>query len=362
MSRVWPYDVKVNEPFIPIDPLRPFKCLLLMPFKPQFAVVAELLKSWVDELAEELLAPYGLQLPQIKRLDWINSSGAIQDQLWHELLEADLVFCDITDYNHNVLFEAGVAAGWKPIHKVAFILSSTSSAPHPFDLFPLRYFKYDLTDAGIPAFRESIRAVTRDAIIPFPDEQIVASAITLPAEFDFATGLDDLRLYTPPYCHRRVVSGALQFGSLFLYSHSWASVGNTRLLNVHLHFEARFGARLTEGPDSKIGAALRSQNYYANFAHVLVLGADGSIILTEPEATAPGAYRNITLRGATPIDPSAIHDFEMTFTETNLQIRIDEFEATFPTSDMHAVLGPGIVRFHGTRAFMEITKATINAA
>ena len=47
MSKTWPNDVKISEPFTPVDPLRPFRCLLFMPFKEEYAVVAELVSTRV---------------------------------------------------------------------------------------------------------------------------------------------------------------------------------------------------------------------------------------------------------------------------------------------------------------------------
>lgn len=362
MSRVWPYDVKAAEAFTAVDPLRPFRCLLFMPFRPEFAVVAELVEVRVKEVADQLFKSYGLHDPDIKRIEWTRSSGVIQDQLWRELLAADLTFCDITEYNPNVMFEAGVASAWKAIHKVVFIKNKSSEAKHPFDISPYRYIEYELSDDGIPAFQQALEVVTRDAIIPFPDEQIVTPSVQLPLTLDFSSGMDDLRLYTPPYCHRRVVSGAFQFGSLYSYPHSWASIGNLHLLNVKLRFEARFAAALSSGPECKIGVGLRTQHFYANFGHILVLGADGSIIVTEPNNESLLSYANIDIRGPTRIDVNTLHSFEVVFNERMLRVEVDGFSHTFQVEDMKRVLGPGILRFHATRAWMDITKITLSAA
>lgn len=362
MSRVWPYDVRAAEPFPGIDPLRPFKCLLFMPFRPEFAVVAELVRTKVVEVAEQLFSAYGLHHPDIKRIEWIRSSGVIQEQLWRELLRADLIFCDITDYNANVMFEAGVSAAWKPTHKVVFIKNKVSEAAHPFDIAPYRYIEYQLSDDGIPAFQRALARVTEDAIIPFPDEQIVTPTIELPLTLDFSDGLDDPRLYTPPYCHRRVVSGAFQFGSLFSYPHSWASVGSLSLLNLRLEFKARFAAAISAGPECKIGVGLRTQNFYANFGHILVLGADGSIVLTEPNNESLVSYSNIDVRGPTKIDTNALHSFRLVFNERALTAEVDGFSRTFQVEDMKRVLGAGLVRFHATRAWMDVTGIALSAA
>jgi hypothetical protein len=362
MSHAWPYDVKAGEPFVPIDPLRPFRCILFMPFKSEFAVVAELLRARVHEIADQVFQAYGFHLPEIKRIEWIRSSGVIQNQIWKELLAADLVFCDITEHNPNVMFEAGVAAAWKPIHKVVFIRSKQAEGKHPFDISPFRYIEYDLSDEGIRSFKDDIGVATRDAILPYPDEQIISPEIKLPINIDFSDGLDDFRLYTPPYCHRRVIDGAFQFGSIFSYPHSWASVGNVQLHSVRLSFKARFGITTSIGPSCKIGVALRSQNYYANYGHVVVLGSDGSIIVTEPNNEPPDLYANIPVREATQIDPSAFQSFELMFDENEFTIDIDDFSISFSVSKMKRVLGPGLVRFHATRSWMEISSLSLSAA
>jgi hypothetical protein len=362
MGEIWPFEFKNAEPFPSVDPLRPFRCLLLMPFRPQFGPVAELLRGWVREAAEDLFTRFGLHLPKVERLDWIKSSGAIQHQLWREIHSADLIFCDVTDYNPNVMFEAGVAAAWKAIHKVVFLRSKAFEPSQPFDIAPFRYIEYDLSDQGIPAFKNAVRLVTTDAIVPFPDEQISAPSIQTPLTLDFSEGHDDPRLYTPPYCHRRVIDGAFQFGSIFSYPHSWASIGNLRIQGLDLHFQARFGLTTSIGPQCKIGVAIRSQHFYANFGHIVVLASDGSIVVTQPDNEPPEFYSDIPVRGPTPIDPSQLHDFHIAFNDRVLTVRVDDFSRPFPVPEMTRVFGPGLVRFHATRSWMDITTITLAAA
>ncbi len=54
-------------------------------------------------------------LPNIKvdRLDWLTSTGIIHSEIWQKIIEADLIFVDITGYNPNVMFELGVVSAWK---------------------------------------------------------------------------------------------------------------------------------------------------------------------------------------------------------------------------------------------------------
>jgi hypothetical protein len=122
MSEIWPLDVKNKLSGGATDALRPFKCLLLMPFEGRFNQVVEVINKAVLEKIKSLgdILPE-TELPQIERLDWITSSGVIQQEIWQKIDEADLVFCDITGYNPNVMFESGVCAAWKEMKQVVFI-------------------------------------------------------------------------------------------------------------------------------------------------------------------------------------------------------------------------------------------------
>lgn len=121
MSEVWPFHIKNRSSIDDYDSIRPFKCLLLMPFEKRFNQVAEIIETAVNEVISSIFLPYSMQLPHIERLDWITSSGVIQQEIWQKIADADLVFCDITGYNPNVMFEAGVCSAWKNITQVVFI-------------------------------------------------------------------------------------------------------------------------------------------------------------------------------------------------------------------------------------------------
>jgi hypothetical protein len=97
---------------------------------------------------------------------------------------------------------------------------------------------------------------------------------------------------------------------------------------------------------------VRSQHYYANFAHILYLNFHGRITITEPDDNSPKLYEDNGLRGPTAIDPSADHHFSMTFDRSVLQVAVDDFKAVFPVADMKKALGPGLIRFQAFRAWM----------
>jgi len=323
-----------------------------MPFESRFNAVADVIKAELFASFEGFRNFGFEQLPHIQRLDWVTSSGVIQQEIWKEISDADLVFCDITGYNANVLFESGIAAAWKRIEQVVFIRDYFYKGQSPFDLAPIRYTEYMLTTDGIEEFRLKIRRLATDAIIAFPDSQGSATPVHCPAHIDFDSGHDDPRLYTPPFAHRRLVDKKLEFGSLSFFSHSWASVGKQPLSTFSLRFNASF-SNPQPGP-SWIGVGCRSQNHFANFAHILYLMRDGGILMTEPNETPPHFYRDVQLREPTPLDISIDHEFFISFDNERLRIAVNEFKTEFDLARMPKVFGPGLIRLQSSRCWMAL--------
>src|SRR4051812_22906008 len=107
MSDVWPQSVFRSVSTHPDDTFRPFRCLLLMPFGgARFDELAATLERIVREHVKGYLPDVHWGDAVVERLDWVTSAGAIQNQIWERIANADLVFCDITGQNPNVMFEA----------------------------------------------------------------------------------------------------------------------------------------------------------------------------------------------------------------------------------------------------------------
>jgi hypothetical protein len=195
--------------------------------------------------------------------------------------------------------------------------------------------------------------------ISFPDHAIVYPPHVPPVyETSFADGRDDLTISTAPFAHRRVTEGLLEFGSLWMFSHSWATIGKGHFHEFDLKFTATFRNPLPDG-NCYIGVGVRSQHYYANFAHILYLNRDGSVVITEPNETPPMFYEDNRLRDAMPSDPAADHAFQVTFTATTLQISVDDFSREFPLAQMKKVLGPGVIRFQAYRTWMGLRSLSL---
>jgi hypothetical protein len=332
---------------------------MLMPFEKRFDQVADIIRETVEAAVSDFRLQYEMQEPVTTRLDWVNTSGAIHQQIWQEVSEADLVFCDITGYNPNVMFEAGVAAAWKPLLQVVFIKDRYFRQPSAFDLQPFRYTEYELTSEGIDVFKIKIRDHTHTSLVRFPDRLSPQRKIRLPLKIDFSSGRDDLRIYTPPFAHRRVANGEFEFGSVMFYAHSWASIGAQSYAYVELDFHARFLDNLPIEKGPKIGVAMRSQHFFANFAHHISLAGDGTIWITEPDETQEGFYRDRTLRGPTAIDLAALHHFNVIFGRDSYSIKIDDFFWSTPLAEMPKVLSPGPIRFQSARSRMGISRLAL---
>jgi len=151
-----------------------------------------------------------------------------------------------------------------------------------------------------------------------------------------------------------VQDGALEFGSILFFSHSWASIGNEKFINFELEFRARF-VNPQSPSDAWIGVGLRSQHYFANYAHLLYIKGDGSIWITEPNEQPPSFYKDVDLRPATPMDLSANHRFRVDFGQSRLIVEIDDFSHCFELAHMPKLFGPGFIRFQSSLSRMAIS-------
>ena len=357
MSEVWPLDVKQRLTGTDTNAIRPFKCLLLMPFDSRFNQVAQIIEATVREAILPFERDFGMAQPVVKRLDWVVSAQVIQQEIWREIIEADLVFCDITGHNPNVMFECGVCAAWKKMGQVVFVKDAFFKQQSAFDIAPVRYTEYELTSDGCVSFRKKVVGLTRDALVAFPDSKGGHPELQLPLEIGFRDHRDDARIVTPPFAHRRVVDGALEFGSIFFFEHSWATIGRERFLNFSLEFLARFSNPRDEA--AYIGVGLRSQHFYANFGHILYVNPNGSITITEPNEQPPQFYQDRPLREPTSFDAAAYHRFRVTFNESVLRVEVDEFAHEFEVARMEKVFGPGFIRFQACRTWMAIRELKV---
>jgi hypothetical protein len=358
MPEIWPNDAFLTQEGAD-EPLRSFRCLLLMPFQsPRFDHLADVLRQIVDVGVNRFLPAGQIGTTVIERLDWVTSAGAIQHQIWDRTANADLIFCDLTGQNANVMFEAGVCAARKRIEQVIFLRDEFYRVDQPFDIAPFRYVTYSLTSAGALRFEQKLQPLLLDVLVGFPDQRSSSPSVVLPLTADFSGNRDDDRIVTPPFAHRRVRNGVLEFGSLWSFPHSWATIGKVRLSRFTVSFSARFAQVHPVKEHGYIGVGLRSQHFYAPFGHIVYLNRDGSIKMAQPDESAAG-YHDLTLRSPQTFDVNASHRFTFTFDDSTLTVTIGDFNREFEIAEMPEVLGPGLIRLQAHMAWMGLERLTL---
>jgi hypothetical protein len=351
MSEIWPYDVKNNSVNLMVDDIRSIKVLLLMPFGNKNVIDPRKLKEITEKAFQNFEKKFIYGHPIIQRIDWIDSAGCIQEQIWQEILKADLIYCDITNLNPNVMFEAGICAGWKKIENVIFIKNMNIEQKNPFNIQPNRYFEYDLQD--LTEFERKIEGLLNFVLIAWPDEQGSTPSIKLPLEIDFRGNFDDKRIYTPPFAHRAIFDENLQFGSITLFDHSWATIGKEKFDNFVINFQAKFVRPSQDDP--KIGIGIRSQSCYASFGHNFYLKRDGSIWINQPDDNIPNfSYDRQICEKDSDFKMEYFHNFKISIDNEKIVFELDDFSSMFLLSEMEKVLGPGLIRFYSVRSLMAI--------
>jgi hypothetical protein len=247
---------------------------------------------------------------------------------------------------------------------IIFLRDAFYRPDQPFDIAPFRYVKYRMTTEGLPVFESTLQQFVLDVVIRFPDREqgSASAAVVLPLEIDFSDNRDDQRLVTPPLAHRRVRDGQFEFGSLWSYPHSWATIGKCPFSTFKLQFVAHFAKLHPDKAHGFIGVGFRSHNVLVPFCHVVYLNRDGRVIMAQPDDAQSGGYRDLELRNPQSIQLQKGHHFQITLTDTTLTVDVDDCHGEFPVADMPKLLSPGPIRFQSHLAWMGIRHLSLSGA
>ena len=123
--------------------------------------------------------------------------GNIREDMFRELVTADLVVADLSIHNANVFYELGIRHGVRP--NATFLLRAKSDRKYPFDLQTDRYLTYDSArpDASVDALVEALDATLDSGRTDSPVYQLLpnlrapnpASLRVVPSEFGDAVNL-----------------------------------------------------------------------------------------------------------------------------------------------------------------------------
>ena len=123
--------------------------------------------------------------------------GNIREDMFRELVTADLVVADLSIHNANVFYELGIRHGVRP--NATFLLRAKSDRKYPFDLQTDRYLTYDGTkpEASVDALAEALDATLNSGRKDSPVYQLLpnlrapdpATLQVVPREFGEAVDL-----------------------------------------------------------------------------------------------------------------------------------------------------------------------------
>ena len=123
--------------------------------------------------------------------------GNIREDMFRELVTADLVVADLSIHNANVFYELGIRHGVRP--NATFLLRAKSDRKYPFDLQTDRYLTYDAAkpEESVEALVEALDATLNSGRTDSPVYQLLpnlrapdpATLRVVPSEFGEAIDL-----------------------------------------------------------------------------------------------------------------------------------------------------------------------------
>ncbi len=151
-----------------------------------------------DRVEKELIKPALKQLGLTGGTTGkIFSAGDIREDMFSELLLADIVIADITIYNPNVFYELGIRHALRDKHTI--LIKSPGWDETPFDIMGYRYLSYDRVnpEAKIEELVQMISETINDEridspvfnVLPHLESQDPETYIALPQEF-----VDEVRI------------------------------------------------------------------------------------------------------------------------------------------------------------------------
>jgi len=345
-ATIWPYDIATDATVEP-ESYYLLRCFVLIRSLPQdqWNDIFELIKAACEDARQQL---------QISKFDVIRatdivSPGVIHYEIWLQLKQADIVIADLTGHNANVMFEFGVAAAMKDKQRVILIREHTDEpGAFPFDVMPARHIVYKRTFSGLLELRSKLTQAVALSLLAAPFESIPPLQPSLPLYAGLDDGHDNRLIWTSDTGHRRVLSDCLEFGSLHLPRHSWASVADLKLTTIRVQAEMRFTLSEPRPNDTGwMGIALRSQGFYANLGILVYIRPTGQVSLVTPTDEV-GNMTDTPLGEVAPFaerEPGAFASFDMTIDDTTLKIKVDELEREVLLVNLPQVYTRGRVLF-----------------
>ncbi|MEM1953580.1 MAG: toll/interleukin-1 receptor domain-containing protein [Candidatus Caldarchaeum sp.] len=132
------------------------KVFVILPFSAEFDSVYSVIKASVETLG----ASVGAVGPTVYRVDEIAKPGNIIEAVFESIETADLIICDISGPNCNVMYELGYAHA---IRKPVLVISRPGERI-PFDIRSVRALIYDPDNLHTNEFRHRLQKFIAEAL------------------------------------------------------------------------------------------------------------------------------------------------------------------------------------------------------
>ncbi len=335
---VWPRDTAV-ELERPLKPLGELACFVISPFQPKTRF--DDLFDLVNGVCLEIKSALQLDRFSCIRSDTITSAGVIHPEIWQQIKQADVIVADVSGQNGNVMLELGVAAAWRNKEQVIILREENPEEKHLFDINPARHIEYARTASGFEVLKNKLRETMFDAIAAAPFEDIPTGSLQFPAMASLDKGQDCADLWVPSTSHRRMLEDCLEFGSLYSFARSWLAIGNVKLRNVSVRAELRFTERRETQHKCWMGINLRSQLFWANMGHLVLLRSDGSVARTARKTEDPATHHDIELGKLNGYDPASFVTFAIAFDDQAWDIAVGSVKTRVPVQEIPFVFSAG---------------------
>jgi hypothetical protein len=353
LTTVWPNDVVSDAQELHRDSPHNLVCFLICPFKPhhESAQVLAAVKIACDMCSRMMGTPI-----EVKRADSFSESKVIHDDIWRHIAKADVLVVDVTGQNANVMYEYGMAAAVRRPAQVIAIKSKDDELSHPFDVGPLRYLSYERSIIGAQEFLKNLYESMLQALTPAPYVPPLVNANA--AGFRTIDLRDNDRpdlILSPGITHRRIMEDGLEFGSFYVFRHSWFILTGSDYHNVRARVKFRFQDLWKDGmkePDTPfLCLALRSQHVFANWGgYIVAVGSNGKVWRTEPHNEL-GKYDDVTVGHLDAFDwqKAELVDLEVEIDDRHLSFKVGNVRHEVLVKDMPYVYGAGKVRVTTSR-------------
>ncbi len=129
---------------------------LFLPIKKQIFVIMKFDTSFLDSAYEEVIRPLGKEFGyRVIRIDDIEDSGKITDQILDSIVESEIVLAELSCHPPNCYYETGFA------HAIGreIILTIQKNEPKHFDLAGHRFIEWETEDQLRTKMRSRLKAI-----------------------------------------------------------------------------------------------------------------------------------------------------------------------------------------------------------